>query len=269
MSELGPESRALFASARRDLAITAEERARMDHALAAKLGLATGAAALAAKGAAASLPPAGKVGVATAAPSAVPLAVKIAGALALASAVGGGAAFYAFHRAAPAPAVAASNAVTTSHPSPSLESQALPVPTSSSASALALETNVVAAPPASPVSAVPIRRPSAPIAPSPSASAPKVSEGRVAAETQLLRDADAALRSGDAVQALALLDDHARTYPNGVLREECSAERIFALCKLGRVSEARGETERFLRDSGESPLAASVRSSCGGPGTAP
>jgi hypothetical protein len=86
--------------------------------------------------------------------------------------------------------------------------------------------------------------------------------GSVGDETHLLREADAALRGGDAARALALLDDHARLYPSGVLAEERSVERIFALCKLGRTTEARAHATRFLRAHPDSPLADGVRASC-------
>lgn len=269
MTELGPKSRALFASARRDFAISTDERARMDAALAAKLGSTALAATVAAKGAGASLPPAGAAGATTGGATAatIPLTLKIVGTLAIIGAASGGAALYASRR--PEPVLATSSPGTTNRPN--VEAQA-PRPVASSEPIPLLEVNVV--PPArvepsrpSPAeapSASPVRRPIAPAMPSPSAPSPKGSTGGVAVETRLLRDADAALRSGDATQALAILDDHARLYPNGVLREERSAERIFALCKLGRVPEARVESTRFLQENGESPLAASVRSSCGG-----
>jgi RNA polymerase sigma-70 factor (ECF subfamily) len=60
-----------------------------------------------------------------------------------------------------------------------------------------------------------------------------------------------------------LLDEHARTYPTGVLAEERSAERVLTLCKLGRKAQARTEAARFLRATPDSPLAQSIRSSCG------
>ncbi|MGH7440330.1 MAG: hypothetical protein ACRENE_31945 [Polyangiaceae bacterium] len=86
----------------------------------------------------------------------------------------------------------------------------------------------------------------------------------IGAETQLLRRADQALRNGDPARALDLLDEHARTFPNGVLAQERSAERVTTLCALGRSSEARAEAARFLAATAESPLADAVRGSCGG-----
>jgi hypothetical protein len=83
------------------------------------------------------------------------------------------------------------------------------------------------------------------------------------AETQLLRGADGALRTGDPAHALELLDEHAVAFPDGVLAEERSAERVTTLCALGRVADARVEAARFLATRPDSPLAKVVRRSCG------
>jgi hypothetical protein len=82
------------------------------------------------------------------------------------------------------------------------------------------------------------------------------------AEIALLRDARGALRKGDAVAALAILDMHDRRFPAGALGEDCSAERIYALCALGRVDEVRALAERFVAAHPVSPHAAMVRASC-------
>jgi len=82
-------------------------------------------------------------------------------------------------------------------------------------------------------------------------------------EISLVRDARAALRSGDAGQALTLLDEHDRRFPGGALTEDCAAARIYALCALGRTDAARTLASRFLSEHPVSPHAASVRNSCG------
>jgi len=83
-------------------------------------------------------------------------------------------------------------------------------------------------------------------------------------EIALVRDARAALRGGDAPRALALLDEHTRRFPRGALAEDCDAERIHALCALGRSPEARTLATRFLTAHPASPHAPSIRASCGG-----
>jgi outer membrane protein assembly factor BamD (BamD/ComL family) len=88
----------------------------------------------------------------------------------------------------------------------------------------------------------------------------------IAVETSLVRGADEALRAGDAARALALLEEHARRFPHGILAEERSAERVSALCKLGRIDDARVEANQFLAATPDSPLSTSVRASCGGDG---
>lgn len=82
------------------------------------------------------------------------------------------------------------------------------------------------------------------------------------AETRLVRAGLAALHAGDPARALALFDEHARSYPNGILADERAAERIVSLCELGRASEARTAALLFLRDHRTSPLSERVRSSC-------
>jgi hypothetical protein len=85
-------------------------------------------------------------------------------------------------------------------------------------------------------------------------------EPSLAAELENLRAAQAELKAGRADRALALLDDH----PIGsrALEEERRAERIVALCRLGRVDDAQAESARFLKTFPKSPLAARVRETC-------
>jgi hypothetical protein len=82
-------------------------------------------------------------------------------------------------------------------------------------------------------------------------------------ETRLVRGGINALHARDAAGALALFDEHARSYPNGVLAEERAAERISALCDLGRLTEASSAAASFLREHPHSPLASRVSVVCG------
>jgi hypothetical protein len=87
-------------------------------------------------------------------------------------------------------------------------------------------------------------------------------------DVRLLRDADIATKAGDPERALALLDEHAAAFPRSDLEPERSAERVFALCRAGRIDEARSATSAFLRAHPTGPLAVRVKtaSSCrGGP----
>jgi RNA polymerase sigma-70 factor (ECF subfamily) len=124
---------------------------------------------------------------------------------------------------------------------------------------------VADSPPAPPVD--PVVPPVAARGPRASLSAPlpreALSPSELERETHLIQAGDAALRAGNAAAALAFFDEHARAFPVGVLAEERTAERVLALCALGREVEARDEAARFLRDRPSAPLAAEVRASCG------
>jgi hypothetical protein len=111
----------------------------------------------------------------------------------------------------------------------------------------------IAKPARAPVNAVPVV---APMQPSTRA------ESTTELESRLLSDAEARRHAGDASGALALLDEHARRFPNGVLAEERAAERVFALCDLGRVVEATAEARQFLAERPRSIYAKPVRASC-------
>ena len=63
-------------------------------------------------------------------------------------------------------------------------------------------------------------------------------------ESQLLQRAQGAL-TGDPARALALTDQHRRSFPTGALREEREAIAIQALRRLGREPEARARAARF------------------------
>jgi outer membrane protein assembly factor BamD (BamD/ComL family) len=96
-----------------------------------------------------------------------------------------------------------------------------------------------------------------------SASAPALAPSTVAAELRLVREAQAQLRAGQTERALASLAEHARLYPQGVLREERAAARVLALCSLGRGEQARVEAEAFARVAPRSPYAGGLRRPCG------
>jgi len=85
------------------------------------------------------------------------------------------------------------------------------------------------------------------------------------AETEALRAAQRALRSGDATRALELLHEQERTYAAGSLHEERAAARILALCQAGLADAARASTERFVQRWPRSALRARVISACRAP----
>jgi hypothetical protein len=81
----------------------------------------------------------------------------------------------------------------------------------------------------------------------------------------LLEAVRAHLRAGRAGEGIALLDEHARLHAAGALREEAAASRVFALCALGRVNEARSAAFDFRSAFPRSPLGPRVERACSAP----
>jgi hypothetical protein len=71
--------------------------------------------------------------------------------------------------------------------------------------------------------------------PAEEAPPPRIANNTLNDETRILWEADQALRSGNTSRAVSLLDEHASKYPDGALSPERGAERVVALCKLGRI----------------------------------
>ena len=86
--------------------------------------------------------------------------------------------------------------------------------------------------------------------------------GTLDAEVLLLAETNAAIQSKHPSHALALIDQHAREFPRGVLGPEFEAQRALALSALGRDGEACVVASRFLSAYPNSPLAPQVRLSC-------
>lgn len=148
----------------------------------------------------------------------------------------------------PTDSIAASTAAPT--PSPTTETEVLlekpldPIPNASTL--------------ASASKPVPVR----PAGPLPEPDVPVESADSLLAETDRLRKAHGAMREGNAEKALTLLSDQAAEGEGQKLREERSAARVLALCKLGRVAEAQAEAAAFLAQNPQSPLADRVRKAC-------
>lgn len=91
---------------------------------------------------------------------------------------------------------------------------------------------------------------------------PRLASTTLENETRLVRGGIAALHAGDAKGALALFDEHVRRYPGGALAEERDAERVTALCNLGRNGEAASAAAAFLQTHPRSTLASRVGAIC-------
>jgi len=232
---LSPEDRALIEQGRAGLEPAPADRNRLRGAIAAQIGV---AATISAASAGATSTTAG----ATLVTSGAGALVKVLGVLG-ALVVVGSVSYVALAPRAEAPAAPVA--------------QGAPQPPSAPA---AEEPAVASAVPA-PVEAPAASAPSPRKAPS-ARPATEPAEGALTHETRLVSEARAALRAGNASGALQRLEEHARTFPAGVLAEERDAERVAALCALGRTSEARARATRFSREHPTSALGAKVRATC-------
>lgn len=81
-------------------------------------------------------------------------------------------------------------------------------------------------------------------------------------EADLLKRVQRAVNSGDTGTALSLLQQHATTYPSGVLVQERIGLRAITLCRAGQRDQGMAEATRFLKGNPSSPLADRVKSAC-------
>jgi hypothetical protein len=272
MSGLTPEDEALLERARMGGGeASPDDQARVKRRLFAQLGLAVGTSAVAASGGASA-----GVGATGATTSAW---LGSAGKIVVAFAIGAGAGtgvVVSYH--ARAPQTASVSPLATPDPaSPRVAASAEPARASENAAAeVGTEDIAPAVPSTFPHRERPARLRAVDVPISPGAPQPlppprppkprldPSGPATVAAEADLLRQADAAVKAGDAARALALLGEHATKFPSGMLVEERESERVVVLCALGRTGEARAAAAQFLRLRPRSPLSQRVRESCGG-----
>lgn len=108
-------------------------------------------------------------------------------------------------------------------------------------------------PPAPAPEEPPLRRPS------PKEPVPKSSMER---ELSRVREAGAALRSGDGARARQLADDYLREFPGGAFAPEVQVVRAEAICLQGQLDLARIEAVRLATALAGSPLAARAAAIC-------
>lgn len=131
---------------------------------------------------------------------------------------------------------------------------AIPLP---QAVALAVTTDPVA--PVAPAVDSATSLPEAAVAPELPAPSARPAPDRLAQEVAFLEHATSALHAGHASNALRILDESQRKFPNGLLAIERSAARAQALCSLGRQSAAQAELARL---PAQSPGAARAKQVC-------
>jgi hypothetical protein len=83
--------------------------------------------------------------------------------------------------------------------------------------------------------------------------------------TAWLSEAAASLGANDPAAALEATDRHARRDPSSPLSDVRAGLRIEALCRLGRVAQARGEAAAWLRRAPDSLIAKRAAAICGEP----
>lgn len=96
---------------------------------------------------------------------------------------------------------------------------------------------------------------------SPSPSSPAgANADTLAEETALLRQADQALRAGNAQRALSLLNEDAARFPHGMLGPERAAEQLIARCQLGQIDAKTAQN--YVSTHAASPFAARIADAC-------
>lgn len=110
--------------------------------------------------------------------------------------------------------------------------------------------------------AIPAERPRKPRA-APVVVPPPAAESSLERERALVAASQAALADGRSTRALDLLDQHARSFPHGVMAEDRDALRVVALCAAGRADDAAEQRTKFFRRWPKSLHASRVRAACG------
>lgn len=262
MNELGKDAMALLDAARDGDEPGAADVARVRARLGAKLAI--GAAAAGAAVTVAATSSAGSAGAGSAsAAGAIGAGLGGAAVVGAAAPIGLGMKILLVLGTATALSVGAVSYVESSGP-PQAPSSSAPRAT---ARASVVATAAPSVPSLAPVAAVAAVAASASAAPQPSvvAAAPVAAPAPASSlvlELDLIREAHAAMQSGDAARALVLVDEHARRHPAGALAEEREALRVLALCRLGRAAESRAAADRFLKAFARSPHASRVRATC-------
>jgi hypothetical protein len=181
------------------------------------------------------------------------------GAIALLAVAGGAA--YAGLRALHGDATGAATAAHIAAAGPSVASAAeAPSPTATEAPA-----SVVADAPANaPTKAPSIAASDGPVQDGARSAPKRTARATLPEELDLLHDAQAKWRAGNATAALALLAEHRSRFPHSELAPERDALTVLSLCATNRTAEAKRLAQRFLKHAKNSPLRSAVEESCGG-----
>ncbi len=235
---------ALLGSARRGLTPTADDRARSAAALSAQLAAATIPKAIGAKGLSAALK--GLAG------------GKLAGLASLAAIATVGAVSVSV-------AVSVARAPTTQPTQPTETAQqtmTTPAPVVAKTASNSEREPAPATAPEPLASGTPAPKVSIPSAVAPTTPPTAATPVNIAEETRLVRGAETALRQGNSAEALALLAEHARRFPQGVLAEEREGERAIATCTSASPEARTTAAARFRRAHPGSAMLPRVAAAC-------
>ena len=105
-------------------------------------------------------------------------------------------------------------------------------------------------------SVAPLPTRSAPVRSAASSPPAEIRDEGPEAEVKLVQRAQDALRGSRPTEALALCNDHAKRFPNGMVTQECEVIAVEALVKTGKKDEARRRADRF---KARFPGSASIR----------
>lgn len=81
-------------------------------------------------------------------------------------------------------------------------------------------------------------------------------------EMLLLKRAHVAEKAGRPSEALSILAEHARRFPNGKLSESREVAKVILLCESGQTRASHAAAERFLAARPNSPFASRVKAAC-------
>lgn len=95
---------------------------------------------------------------------------------------------------------------------------------------------------------------------------PSTPRATLSDELDLLHEAQAKWRAGNAAAALAVIAEHRARFPHSALGPERDALAVLSLCATNRVGDAKRLARHFLATASRSPLRTSVEESCGGRG---
>jgi hypothetical protein len=123
-----------------------------------------------------------------------------------------------------------------------------PTPTDGEQAKVPLATRNVREAPTPNTQASPMRRPAS---------------DSLAEEVSLVSKAEQRLYAGYADDALKILAEHERRFPNGTLAEQRMAARVQSLCTLGRIAEAKIDLAKLARAYPLSPQLDRGRKLCG------